>query len=157
EDEDEIETESKQIKPSFAKVKSVKSTEHVKSPRKFVKQEESNRQTKYLRKTSQSPRDHLGKFKGKADEGFLVGYSVNNDKDVDEVPGKGDEGVSKISEINDLERTDSSTQDVNTAGPSINTANININTEPKKVIQALTDPSWIEAMQKELLQFKHQK
>nr|GEZ90049.1 hypothetical protein [Tanacetum cinerariifolium] len=56
EDEDEIETESKQIKPSFAKVKFVKSTEHVKSPKKSVKQEESNRQTKYLRKTSQSPR-----------------------------------------------------------------------------------------------------
>nr|GEW11630.1 hypothetical protein [Tanacetum cinerariifolium] len=28
--------------------------------------------------------------------------------------------------------------------------------EPKKVIQALTDPSWIEAMQEELLQFKIQ-
>nr|GFB17627.1 hypothetical protein [Tanacetum cinerariifolium] len=37
EDEDEIETESKQIKLSF-----VKSTKHVKSPRKSVKQEESN-------------------------------------------------------------------------------------------------------------------
>ncbi|GJY10472.1 putative ribonuclease H-like domain-containing protein [Tanacetum coccineum] len=29
--------------------------------------------------------------------------------------------------------------------------------EPKKVIQALTDPNWIEAMQEELLQFKLQK
>ncbi|GJW91990.1 putative ribonuclease H-like domain-containing protein [Tanacetum coccineum] len=29
--------------------------------------------------------------------------------------------------------------------------------EPKKVIQTLTDPSWIEAMQEELLQFKLQK
>ncbi|GJS57045.1 putative ribonuclease H-like domain-containing protein [Tanacetum coccineum] len=29
--------------------------------------------------------------------------------------------------------------------------------EPKKLIQALTDPSWIEAMQEELLQFKLQK
>ncbi|GJV03417.1 copia protein [Tanacetum coccineum] len=29
--------------------------------------------------------------------------------------------------------------------------------EPKKVIQALTDPTWIEAMQNELLQFKLQK
>nr|GEV70031.1 reverse transcriptase [Tanacetum cinerariifolium] len=38
EDEDEIETKSKQIKPSFAKVKFVKPTEHVKSPRKSVKQ-----------------------------------------------------------------------------------------------------------------------
>ncbi|GKF23203.1 hypothetical protein Tco_0075525 [Tanacetum coccineum] len=29
--------------------------------------------------------------------------------------------------------------------------------EPKKVIQALADPSWVEAMQEELLQFKLQK
>ncbi|GKG00491.1 putative ribonuclease H-like domain-containing protein, partial [Tanacetum coccineum] len=29
--------------------------------------------------------------------------------------------------------------------------------EPKKVIQALTDPNWIEAMQDELLQFKRHK
>ncbi|GJX30104.1 putative ribonuclease H-like domain-containing protein [Tanacetum coccineum] len=28
--------------------------------------------------------------------------------------------------------------------------------EPKKVVQALKDPSWIEAMQEELLQFKLQ-
>nr|GEV63114.1 ribonuclease H-like domain-containing protein [Tanacetum cinerariifolium] len=56
EDENEIELESKQIKPSFAKVKFVKSTEHVKSLRKSVKQEESNRQTKYSMKTSKSPR-----------------------------------------------------------------------------------------------------
>nr|GEW14969.1 hypothetical protein [Tanacetum cinerariifolium] len=50
EDEDEIETESKQIKPSYAKVKFIKSTKHVKSPRKFVKQEESNRQKNTLGK-----------------------------------------------------------------------------------------------------------
>nr|GEV28368.1 hypothetical protein [Tanacetum cinerariifolium] len=56
ENEDEIETKSKQIKPSFAKVKFVKPTEYVKSPRKSVKQEESNRQTKYPRKNGQSPR-----------------------------------------------------------------------------------------------------
>nr|GEV74939.1 hypothetical protein [Tanacetum cinerariifolium] len=56
EDENEIETETKQIKPSFAKVKFVKPTEHVKSLRKSVKQEESNRQTKYSRKNSQSHR-----------------------------------------------------------------------------------------------------
>nr|GEU74982.1 hypothetical protein [Tanacetum cinerariifolium] len=43
EDEDEIETESNQIKPSFAKVKFVKPTEHVKSPRKSIKKEERNR------------------------------------------------------------------------------------------------------------------
>nr|GEZ79296.1 hypothetical protein [Tanacetum cinerariifolium] len=56
EDENEIETETKQIKPRFAKVNFVKSTEHVKSLRKSVKQKESNRQTKYPRKNSQSPR-----------------------------------------------------------------------------------------------------
>nr|GEX18798.1 ribonuclease H-like domain-containing protein [Tanacetum cinerariifolium] len=56
EDEDEIETKTKQIKPSFAKVKFVKSTKHVKFLRKSVKQEESNMQTKYPWKTSQSPR-----------------------------------------------------------------------------------------------------
>nr|GEU55131.1 putative ribonuclease H-like domain-containing protein [Tanacetum cinerariifolium] len=148
----------------------------------------------------------------------------SDDKDTDEVPGKGDEGVSKGSGIDDQERTDSNTQDVNTAELSINTASTNINIrslnnntvghndpsmpsleetgmfddiyddrevdaevdinnlelstvrrtnhkdyqnylfacflsqqEPKKVIQALADPRWIEAMQEELLQFKLQK
>ncbi|GJW52192.1 putative ribonuclease H-like domain-containing protein [Tanacetum coccineum] len=52
----------------------------------------------------------------------------SDDKDTDEVPGKGDDGVNKVSGSDDQERTDSSTQDVNTAGPSINTANANINT-----------------------------
>nr|GEW90705.1 hypothetical protein [Tanacetum cinerariifolium] len=56
EDENDIETETKQIKPSFAEVKFVKYTKHVKSLRKSVKQEESNWQTKYPRKQSQSPR-----------------------------------------------------------------------------------------------------
>ncbi|GJY90203.1 putative ribonuclease H-like domain-containing protein [Tanacetum coccineum] len=45
-----------------------------------------------------------------------------DDKDTDEVIGKSDEGVSKGSRIDDQERTDSSTHDVNTVGPSINTA-----------------------------------
>ncbi|GJS88315.1 putative ribonuclease H-like domain-containing protein [Tanacetum coccineum] len=37
------------------------------------------------------------------------------------------------------------------------TKSVTEHVEPKKVIQALTDPSWIEAMQDELLQFKLQK
>ncbi|GJR92875.1 putative ribonuclease H-like domain-containing protein [Tanacetum coccineum] len=37
------------------------------------------------------------------------------------------------------------------------TKNYEEHVEPKKVIQALTDPSWIEAMQDKLLQFKLQK
>ncbi|GKD22742.1 hypothetical protein Tco_1224445 [Tanacetum coccineum] len=36
------------------------------------------------------------------------------------------------------------------------TKNVTEHVEPKKVIQALQDPSWIEAMQEELLQFKLQ-
>nr|GEW98589.1 hypothetical protein [Tanacetum cinerariifolium] len=52
----------------------------------------------------------------------------SDDKDADEVPGKGDEGVNKGSGIYDQERTDSSTQDVNIDGLGINTTNTNINT-----------------------------
>ncbi|GJY88032.1 putative ribonuclease H-like domain-containing protein [Tanacetum coccineum] len=37
------------------------------------------------------------------------------------------------------------------------TKNVTEHVEPKKVIQALSNPSWIEAMQDELLQFKLQK
>ncbi|GKD33034.1 putative ribonuclease H-like domain-containing protein, partial [Tanacetum coccineum] len=249
--------------------------------------------------------DYLGKFDGKSDEGFFVGYSLNSKafrvynirtrkveenlhirfledkpiiagdgpkwlfdidvltKSMNYVPvvagtnsndsvgteesmltmdeqnlssnagKKDDEGVSQESGIDDQERPKNSTQDVNTTGPSINTASTNVNTEvdmsnitttylvpstpntrihkdhsldhvigdvqsgvltrrmtkttneqwfisaiyegkthkdlhtclfacflsqeePKKVIQALKDPSWIEAMQEELLQFKLQ-
>nr|GEW49646.1 retrovirus-related Pol polyprotein from transposon TNT 1-94 [Tanacetum cinerariifolium] len=154
--------------------------------------------------------DHLGKFEGKADEGFLVGYYVNSkafrvfntrtkrvkenmhikflenkpnvagrdikinanarkarqrkpsdheyilllfmpsstqssdDKDVGEVPDKGDEGVSKGSGIDDQEKTDSGTQDVGTAKPSINTASTNINTSSLNInIVGSNDPSML--------------
>nr|GEV01852.1 hypothetical protein [Tanacetum cinerariifolium] len=85
--------------------------------------------------------DHVSKFEGKTDEGFLVRYSINrqaghekafdyeyiqlqfmtlnsplslstqssDDKDADEVPNKGDEGVSKGSGINDQDKTDNKT------------------------------------------------
>ncbi|GJV80755.1 putative ribonuclease H-like domain-containing protein [Tanacetum coccineum] len=45
----------------------------------------------------------------------------SKDKDANNEPDKGDKGL-------DQERTDSSTQDINTAGPSINTVSKNINT-----------------------------
>nr|GEX82979.1 hypothetical protein [Tanacetum cinerariifolium] len=92
----------------------------------------------------------IGKFEGKADEGFLVGYSVNrkarqekasdheyilfpftpsstqssDDKDAGDVPDKGDEGVSTGSGIDDQKNIDSSTQDVST---NINACCLNIN------------------------------
>ncbi|GJR48444.1 putative ribonuclease H-like domain-containing protein [Tanacetum coccineum] len=43
------------------------------------------------------------------------------------------------------------------AEADLNNLETTMNVKPKKVIQALTDPSWIEAMQEELLQFKLQK
>nr|GEU66937.1 ribonuclease H-like domain-containing protein [Tanacetum cinerariifolium] len=191
--------------------------------------------------------DHLGKFKGKADEGFLVGYSVNrqarqekasdheyillpfmpsnsplslstqslDDKDVDEVTGKGDEGIPSLEKtgiFNDVydDREVGTEADTNNLELSIIVSHIpttrvhkdhlkeqiigdlNLATrirrminfskenakvsyinkqgrtnhnnyqnclfacflsqqEHKKVIHALKDPSWIEAMQEELL------
>ncbi|GJS19978.1 hypothetical protein Tco_0448610 [Tanacetum coccineum] len=57
EDENETESKSKQRKSSFAKVKFVKSNEHVKTPKESVKKVENDKQAKYPRKNSQSPRD----------------------------------------------------------------------------------------------------
>ncbi|GJU55624.1 putative ribonuclease H-like domain-containing protein [Tanacetum coccineum] len=116
-----------------------------------------------------------------------------------------DEGVSKATKVDDQERPENSTPNINTVGPSINTASAilelvigdihleyktrdmtqklqinkaysaiyvletydrNLNTcmffcflsqeEPKRVTKALSDSSWVEAMQEELLQFKLQ-
>nr|GEW14492.1 hypothetical protein [Tanacetum cinerariifolium] len=62
EEENVPETKSKLRKPSFAKVNFIKPNEHVKSPRESVKKEESNRQSKYPRKNSHSPRALGWKF-----------------------------------------------------------------------------------------------
>ncbi|GJT21713.1 putative ribonuclease H-like domain-containing protein [Tanacetum coccineum] len=151
----------------------------------------------------------------------LKNASNNEPRPSSDAGKKDDEDVGKESGIADQEKSENSTQGVNTAGPSINTASTNVNTvpstpntrihkdhsldhvigdvqsgvktrrmtkttneqgfisavyegkthkdlhtclfayflsqeEPKKVIQALKDPSWIEAMQEELLQFKLQ-
>ncbi|GJR34762.1 ribonuclease H-like domain-containing protein [Tanacetum coccineum] len=90
--------------------------------------------------------DYLGKFDGKPDEGFFVGYSLNskafkvynirtrevqkkvlvqlvNDEPQpsSDAGKKEDEGVSKESGNDDQESPENNIQDVNTAGPSINT------------------------------------
>ncbi|GKA57024.1 hypothetical protein Tco_0756096 [Tanacetum coccineum] len=90
--------EKKIVKPSFAKVKFVKSNKQVKSPRKItVKQgiiTKPYNKTPYELFLGRKPTlgfmkpfgypvtilntiDHLGKFDGKVDEGFFVGYSIN--------------------------------------------------------------------------------
>ncbi|GJY36691.1 putative ribonuclease H-like domain-containing protein [Tanacetum coccineum] len=186
----------------------------------------------------------VGKNSNDSLDGSLFGSSSKNTCNDEPQPSsdagkKDDEGVSQESGIDDQERPENSTQDVNNTGPSINTASTNVNTsslnintvsptvttapleatyadffgdeteldmsnitttylvpntpntrihkdhsldhvigdvqsgvltrrmtkttneqgfiKPKKVIQDLTDPSWIEAMQDELLQFKLQK
>ncbi|GJQ93642.1 putative ribonuclease H-like domain-containing protein [Tanacetum coccineum] len=71
----------------------------------------------------------------------LSSTQSSDDKDVDEVPGKGDDGVYQGSGIDDQERTDSSTKDVNTVGPSINTANANINTGSPNINNASPIPN----------------
>nr|GEU68088.1 ribonuclease H-like domain-containing protein [Tanacetum cinerariifolium] len=84
--------------------------------------------------------DHLGKFDGKSDDGFFVGYSLNSmvfrvhkqvlvqDMLASDAEKKDDGGVTKESGINDQERPKNSTQDVNTTRPSINTVSTNVNT-----------------------------
>ncbi|GJX71423.1 putative ribonuclease H-like domain-containing protein [Tanacetum coccineum] len=57
EDENETDFKSKQRKASFAKTEFVKSNEHVKTTREFIKKVENKKQAKYPRKNSQSPRD----------------------------------------------------------------------------------------------------
>nr|GFC27324.1 retrovirus-related Pol polyprotein from transposon TNT 1-94 [Tanacetum cinerariifolium] len=55
--------------------------------------------------------------------------SNNEPQPSSDAGNKDDEGVSKESGIDDQERPKNSTEDVNTAGPSINTASTSVNTE----------------------------
>ncbi|GKA77707.1 hypothetical protein Tco_0784244 [Tanacetum coccineum] len=58
---------------------------------------------------------------------------------------KDDEGVSKVSGVDDQERPESSTPNINIVGPIINTASANLKTV------SLSDLAWVKAMQEELL------
>nr|GEV28178.1 retrovirus-related Pol polyprotein from transposon TNT 1-94 [Tanacetum cinerariifolium] len=156
--------------------------------------------------------DSLGKFNGKVDEGFLVGYS---EPEFDEKKPESEVNVSPSNKFEDYSEdsinevnadgtlvptvgqiSPNSTNTFSVAGPSNASAsptygkssstqtrsmarvakdqgglsqmfNDDFHTcmfacflsqeEPNRVHQALKDPSWIEAMQEELLQFKMQK
>ncbi|GJT38178.1 ribonuclease H-like domain-containing protein [Tanacetum coccineum] len=56
ENENETRSKSKQRKSSFAKLKFVKTNEHLKTPKESVKKVENDKQAKYPMKNSQSPR-----------------------------------------------------------------------------------------------------
>nr|GEZ25450.1 retrovirus-related Pol polyprotein from transposon TNT 1-94 [Tanacetum cinerariifolium] len=131
--------------------------------------------------------DPLGKFQEKVDEGFLVGYSVcskafrvfnNRTRFIQETLHVNFlENKPNVAGYRDLNAefedcSANSSNEVNAAGSivptvgqnSLNSTNTfsaagpyNTAEEPKRVHQALKDPSWIEAMQEELLQFKMQK
>nr|GFC80516.1 hypothetical protein [Tanacetum cinerariifolium] len=65
--------------------------------------------------------------------GLLFDSSLKNDNNDKPQPSsdagkKDDDGVTIESRINDQERSENSTQDVNTVGPSINTISTNVNT-----------------------------
>nr|GEX09508.1 retrovirus-related Pol polyprotein from transposon TNT 1-94 [Tanacetum cinerariifolium] len=116
--------------------------------------------------------DSLGKFEGKVDEGFLVGYSVNSkafrvfnsrtrivqetlhNKEGDAAFDEKEHDAEKHeSAVNSSPRSSALSGEQDDMTKKRNKGK----KEPKRVHQALKDPSWIEAMQEELLQFKMQK
>ncbi|GJZ85071.1 retrovirus-related pol polyprotein from transposon TNT 1-94 [Tanacetum coccineum] len=128
--------------------------------------------------------DYLAKFDGKSDEGFFVGYSLNSKafRVYNIRTGKVEENLhirfledkpiiagttlmilctEKVWVKDHSSRSQDLSQDYILMpmwkdGSIFDSLLKNLLEEPKKVIQALKDPSWIEAMQEELLQFKLQ-
>nr|GEU43220.1 ribonuclease H-like domain-containing protein [Tanacetum cinerariifolium] len=107
----------------------------------------------------------------------LKSYHDDGSKPLSDDGKKVDEDPRKENECNDQEKENNvnSTNNVNIVSLTVNTAGTDrvnavddgavadmnnldttIQVEPKKVIHALKDPSWIEAIQEELLQFKLQ-
>nr|GEZ88584.1 retrovirus-related Pol polyprotein from transposon TNT 1-94 [Tanacetum cinerariifolium] len=130
--------------------------------------------------------DPIGKFDGKADVGFLVGYSIsrsgptwlfnidtltqsmNYQPVVARNQPNSSAGIQEHFDADDEEdvgvEADFSNLETNITISPIPTTRVykdhpvsQIIEEPKRVHQALKDPSWIEAMQEKLLQFKMQK
>nr|GEY44548.1 hypothetical protein [Tanacetum cinerariifolium] len=140
-------------------------------------------------------RDNLGKFEGKANEGYFVGYLVNAfsllhvpmvtpivdtgifgyayDDDVlaEEVDMNNVDSSYAIPEATKFLKDHPQEQVIGSLETPVQTVHKLRRTnhkdfqnclfacflsqiEPKKPVQALQDPSWVEAMQEELLQFK---
>ncbi|GJV43333.1 retrovirus-related pol polyprotein from transposon TNT 1-94 [Tanacetum coccineum] len=121
--------------------------------------------------------DYLGKFDGKSDEVFFVGYSLNSKafrvynirnrkveenlhiRFLEDKPIIAGDGLKWLFDIDVLTTLlphihavyeGKTHEDLHTCLFACFLSQV----EPKKVIQALTDPSWIEAMQDELLRNK---
>nr|GEZ18399.1 putative ribonuclease H-like domain-containing protein [Tanacetum cinerariifolium] len=119
--------------------------------------------------------DNLGKFEAKGDEGYFLGYLMSSKafrifnkrtKRVEEnvhIEFLENKAVEKGSSPNWLFDIDSLTKSINYV-PVVDTGHeehlestSSQPQEPKKIYDALQDPSLVEAMQGELLQFKIQK
>nr|GEV08887.1 ribonuclease H-like domain-containing protein [Tanacetum cinerariifolium] len=153
--------EKKIVRPSIAKIEFVKSKQQEKTTRKIVKQVEQHRQNTHSKNVNTArPKAvvnvvkgnnvnavkasdyHLGKFDGKADEGFFVGYSLNSkafrvvnsrtriveeNLHISDDGKKVDEDPSKESKCKDQEKKNNvnNTNNVNTISLIVNVAGIN--------------------------------
>nr|GEW05120.1 uncharacterized mitochondrial protein AtMg00810-like [Tanacetum cinerariifolium] len=84
-------------------------------------------------------------------DGLLFDSSLKNASNNEPQPSsddgnKDDEGVCKESGIDDQERPENSTQDVNTAGPSINTARTSVNTKTRRMTKTISEQGFISAV-----------
>ncbi|GJU50833.1 retrovirus-related pol polyprotein from transposon TNT 1-94 [Tanacetum coccineum] len=85
-------------------------------------------------------------------------------KTVDDAQKQVENSLNNENAEQDKFEDNSSTKDVNAAGQHVNTASLDVNTgslqlnviKPTSIAKALSDSSWVEAMQEELLQFKLQ-
>ncbi|GJW45616.1 putative ribonuclease H-like domain-containing protein [Tanacetum coccineum] len=80
---------------------------------------------------------------------FLMTLQVEDDPNIKNVEQDKFEDDSSTKEVN------AAGQHVNTASPDVNTSSLKLNNiEPTSIAKALSDLSWVEAIQEELLQFK---
>nr|GEX78609.1 retrovirus-related Pol polyprotein from transposon TNT 1-94 [Tanacetum cinerariifolium] len=94
-------------------------------------------------------------------DGLLFDFSSKNASDAEPQPSsdtekKDDEGVSKEITTAPTEATYDDLSGYETEADMSNITNT-YPEEPKRVVKALSDPAWVEAMQEEILQFKLQK
>ncbi|GJR31076.1 putative ribonuclease H-like domain-containing protein [Tanacetum coccineum] len=129
--------------------------------------------------------DHLGKFEGKADEGFIVGYAAHSkapigtqdtnihagtqddsDSECDEqvivVPSFPSNSFSgpKVNEASEMMESSSDYAEGNFARiqkQAYDSKHYRLQQHMISVAQALNDPAWVEAMQEEMQQFINQK
>ncbi|GJV22181.1 putative ribonuclease H-like domain-containing protein [Tanacetum coccineum] len=89
-------------------------------------------------------------------------------KTADDTQKQDEDGLNNENAEQERFSIDSSSKDVNVVGQQVNTVSLDLNTgslelyavslsiEPTSIAKALSDSSWVEAMQEELLQFKLQ-